>query len=195
MPVRRIILGVIYAGLLIAVAAAYFSPNPRELPATLFAIAFFGMPVTVFLLWRMWCRGDKQLRPDIAPLVWTPILAGIAVIVIAAMSTSSGPRPNRAQADARMQANIDQVSPAEQPAPEGQAFQVAGSIRADLGTPLAVIMAQMPGDGVIPTRSQSGLDRTFLYTYDDGSELEFVFRPVEEGSGRGLVLYMVDIRE
>ena len=177
--------------------AAYFSPNPRALSDTLFTIAFFGMPVTVVLLWRMWRRGDKQIQPDIAGLVWAPVIAGIALIVIAATSVADGPRPNRARADARIQENVDRVSPPEQPAPLSEARQVANGIQNAVldETSLGDIMTQIPDDGVIPTRSQSGLDRTFLYTYADGSELELVFRPVEEGSGRGLVLYMVDIRD
>lgn len=72
------------------------------------------------------------------------------------------------------------------------ARSVASFIQGELDTPMSRVLAQMPDD-VSLERSRSGEDRTFVYTFTDGSRLTLVARPA--GGRSGLALYYVDIED
>ena len=63
-------------------------------------------------------------------------------------------------------------------------------VQGALDAPIGPILAQIP---LVPQRSQSGEDRTFTYTFGDGSRLILVARP--SGNQTGLVLYYVDVED
>jgi hypothetical protein len=77
-----------------------------------------------------------------------------------------------------------------------QAHSYARRVKADLDvTTLEQLMKQMP-DTMQPQMSRSGANRTLKWVFGDGSSISATFRPLGgEGSGNGLVLYMVDIRD
>ena len=60
---------------------------------------------------------------------------------------------------------------------------------------LEQLTVQMP-DTLQPRIERSGENRTFTWTFADGSHIAATFRPLGgDGSARGLVLYMVSIKE
>ena len=77
---------------------------------------------------------------------------------------------------------------------QSKANAYAKQVTANLDTTtLEQFEAQMPS-GMQPSTELSGSNRKFTYTFDDGSKIIATFRPAgAEGSGQGLVLYMVDI--
>lgn len=71
-----------------------------------------------------------------------------------------------------------------------QLQEVEGELEA---TSLEQLMNQMQSQ---PRISRSGQNRIYTWTFEDGSLLEATFRPRgAEGSGEGLVLYRLDVRD
>ncbi len=57
------------------------------------------------------------------------------------------------------------------------------------------LFVQMPND-IQPEMSSDGANRTFSWTFSDGSEMVATFKPLGgEDSGQGLVLHMIDIKD
>jgi hypothetical protein len=88
-------------------------------------------------------------------------------------------------------------APQAPPAPKApdirEARQWASKVKASLDqTTLEQLMVQMP-DNIQPQASRSGDNRVFTWVFSDGSKLAATFHARGgEGSGGGLVLYMVE---
>jgi hypothetical protein len=79
------------------------------------------------------------------------------------------------------------------PAGSSHARAWVGKVKATVDlTTLEEVMRQMP-DNIPPQASRSGDNRVFTWLFPDGSNLKLTFRARGgEGSGGGLVLYMVE---
>ena len=103
----------------------------------------------------------------------------------------------RAEADARRDAEQERMrrlqrEPASGQREESIARQQMRLVRGrvGLGDPIGPMLAQIPSS---PRRSQLGEDRTFTYTFGDGSRLILGARP--GGDQAGLVLWYVDVED
>lgn len=95
--------------------------------------------------------------------------------------------------------NLEPVKASSQaetsPEKQSEAWRIAHQVKADLDvTTLEQMMIQMPAQ---PTDiKRQGSNRVFTWIFSDGSKIVATFRPKgNEGSGQGLVLYMIDIAE
>jgi YD repeat-containing protein len=97
-----------------------------------------------------------------------PVLVGLAVAVAAACSMESGQ--------------------------ESMARAWVGTARGTIDeTTLDQYTAQMPS-GIQTAIERDGANRMLVWTFTDGSRVTATFRPRGgEGSGAGLVLYMIDV--
>jgi hypothetical protein len=78
---------------------------------------------------------------------------------------------------------------------QSEARRISHQVKADLDTTtLEQMMGQMPNT---PSNTERrGQNRIFTWTFSDGSKIIATFRPKgAEGSGQGLVLYMVELRD
>jgi hypothetical protein len=103
------------------------------------------------------------------------------------------PEPQKSVAPAGPAAAVS--TPAGMPK-ESDARAYTRQVRAELEvTTLEQFTAQMP-QSPPPKIVRCGVDRIFAWTFPDGSQITAAFRPrAGEGSGRGLALYMVNVKE
>ena len=112
---------------------------------------------------------------------------GISVDEVAALEARE-----RAEAAERQRAEQERMrAPTAEPA-ESEARQQMSRVRrrVGLGDPIEPILAQIP---LTARRTRSGEDRTFTYTFGDGSRLILGARP--SGNQTGLILYYVDVED
>lgn len=112
---------------------------------------------------------------------------------------SAQPAVQQPTAEAPAQVNESEESPMPDDSgtpSDSQARAYAGTVKVTLDvTTSEDLLIQMP-DEIQPDLSRDGENRTFTWTFSDGSQIIAVFRPAAgEGSGEGLLLYMVDIKD
>lgn len=133
------------------------------------------------------------------PGLRTVLIAGATALAMACGGAPTQDSPPERPATSRSPAPAP-TKPATMTTNSGaapsMARQWATKVKATLDqTRLEEMMPQMPDD-IAPEAARNGENRTFTWRFSDGSELLATFRPRGgEGSGAGLVLYMVDIKD
>lgn len=125
------------------------------------------------------------------------VTVAVVLAVTPACSDASSQESTTTSRDAiQIPQQIKPVPPPIQEEASSKAREWAKRVKAELDvTTLQQFVVQMP-EGMQPKREQKGQNRVFTYTFSDGSQIIATFRPRGgAGSGQGLVLYMVDIRD
>lgn len=162
-----------------------------------------GLLLTLSIIVFLWaCFG--LLAPGLAGLSsrWQSVLvwavsvglffAGVELAPPATQVSTAEQRDRPRVERPRQQRAEGRVETERQPRERGESMarQQMERIRGGLDDPIGPILAQMP---MTAQRRRMGEDRTFTYTFGDGSRLILVARP--QGGGRGLALYYVDIED
>jgi uncharacterized membrane protein len=168
-------------------------------------IGFFGIFVSLYMLWRAVRRGAWGAFAICAAVSMSMFVGGAALIPDDVRARRDADHAARGAAlDARL-AESDREEERRQrrlaarerrererseQSSESLARRQMERMQGQLGDPIGPILEQM---SMPAQRSQSGEDRTFTYTFRDGSRLILVARP--QGDGQGLTLYYVDVQE